>query len=81
MSIMCSGDIRYQKFNDKFGINFEEHFAGAIQSLQEPSEDGLVTFKEGGFKVTEEGRLLLRNIAMPFDEYLQAGPGRHAKTI
>ena len=81
MTIMCSGNVVYKKFNDKFGINFEDHFAGAIAQLAEPAKDGLVAFNDDGFQVTDNGRLLLRNIAMPFDEYLQSGPGRHAKTI
>ena len=81
IAIMCSGDVRYQHFNDKFGINFEEHFASGIAALEEPARDGLVEFNDTGFLVTAAGRLLLRNIAMPFDEYLQAGPKRHAKTI
>jgi oxygen-independent coproporphyrinogen-3 oxidase len=81
MNIMCSGDVRYQHFNDTFGIDFESHFADGIAALEEPARDGLVQFNDGGFKVTSAGRLLLRNIAMPFDEYLQAGPRRHAKTI
>lgn len=81
MTIMCSGNVVYQTFNDKFGIDFEKHFANGVAALAEPAKDGLVEFNDKGFQVTDEGRLLLRNIAMPFDEYLQAGPGRHAKTI
>jgi oxygen-independent coproporphyrinogen-3 oxidase len=81
MNIMCSGKVRYPEFNDTYGIDFEKHFAGALGKLEEPAKDGLVVFREDGFDVTKDGRLLLRNIAMPFDEYLQAGPRRHAKTI
>ena len=81
MNIMCSGDVVYQKYNDEYGIDFEKHFADAIAALEEPARDGLVDFNETGFLVTKNGRLLLRNIAMPFDAYLQTGPRRHAKTI
>ena len=81
MTIMCSGNVVYQEFNDKYGINFANHFSDGIAALDEPAKDGLVEFNNNGFKVTDEGRLLLRNIAMPFDGYLQSGPGRHAKTI
>jgi len=81
MTIMCSGNVVYGQFNNKFGIDFEKHFAGGIAALEEPAKDGLVEFNDKGFTVTSEGRLLLRNIAMPFDEYLQTGPRRHAKTI
>lgn len=81
MKIMCSGNVVYQEFNDKYGIDFERHFAGALEELKEPAADGLVEVRADGFQVTPAGRLLLRNIAMPFDAYLQAGPRRHAKTI
>ncbi len=81
MTIMCSGNVVYKDFSDKFGIRFEEHFASALEQLAEPAKDGLVEFNDHGFQVTDNGRLLLRNIAMPFDEYLQTGPRRHAKTI
>ncbi len=81
MTIMCSGNVSYEAFGERYGIDFAHHFADAIASLDEPAADGLVDFYDGGFQVTSRGRLLLRNIAMPFDAYLQAGPGRHAKTI
>ena len=81
MSIMCSGNISYAHFNETYGIDFERHFIDAIKQLEEPARDGLIDWTEGGFRVTTKGRLLLRNIAMPFDQYLQAGPKRHAKTI
>ncbi len=81
MRIMCSGRIVYEDFNVSHGIDFKEHFRDALAALQEPAADGLVEFRDDGFAVTARGRLLLRNLAMPFDAYLQAGPGRHAKTI
>ena len=81
MTIMCSGTVSYQDFNQRYVIDFREHFAEALDQMEEPARDGLVAFSTDGFQVTEKGRLLLRNIAMPFDAYLQAGPRRHAKTI
>lgn len=81
MSIMCSGNIVYGYFNEKYGIDFARHFSAALAELEEPARDGLIDWTGEGFRVTARGRLLLRNIAMPFDQYLQAGPKRHAKTI
>jgi len=81
MSIMCSGNIRYSCFNDKYAIDFRKHFEAALSALSEPAKDGLIEWTDDGFRVTAKGRLLLRNIAMPFDQYLQGGPKRHAKTI
>lgn len=81
MNIMCSGTIRYPYYHDKYGIDFAGHFADALEALAEPEKDGLVAFAGDGFRVTERGRLLLRNIAMPFDAYLSNAERRHAKTI
>ncbi len=81
MNIMCSGNVVYSRYEKEYGINFREMFAEAIGQLEEPARDGLVEFNDQGFRVTTDGRLLLRNIAMPFDAYLEAGPRRHAKTI
>lgn len=81
MNIMCSGNIRYRHYSATHGIDFEEHFSDALDKLSEPAGDGLVVFDPEGFQVTEKGRLLLRNIAMPFDAYLQEDARRHAKTI
>lgn len=81
MTIMCSGDVRYDPFNERFGIDFSTRFADALRQLAEPARDGLVEFHDAGFRVTRMGRHLLRNIAMPFDAYLEAAANRHARTI
>ena len=81
MAIMCSGRIRFADFNRRYAIDFKTHFHEALLALEEPAADGLVDLTEDGFEVTERGRLLLRNLAMPFDAYLESSPRRHAKTI
>ncbi len=81
MTIMCSGQVRYSHFNEKYGIDFASRFKDALTRLEEPARDGLVRFREDGFDVTRQGRYLLRNLAMPFDAYLREGARRHAKTI
>ena len=47
--------------------------------------DGLVTFDNGTISVTENGRLLVRNVAMAFDAYLGnsrgAGKPMYSKTV
>ena len=56
MTIMCSGNVVYQEFNDKYGINFANHFSDGIAALDEPAKDGLVEFNNNGFKVTDVDR-------------------------
>jgi oxygen-independent coproporphyrinogen-3 oxidase len=82
-SIMCQGMLRYADFETRFGIDFENHFAPEIAALENPEQDGLLVFNDGGFSVTPTGKLLMRNIAMVFDEYMgaQASNKRFSRVI
>ena len=71
-SIMCHGRVEFDDFDSRFNIDFCEHFAPEIHQLGTLEKDGLLELGEEGFSVTSEGRLLLRAVAMVFDEYLQA---------
>ena len=70
-SIMCHGEVRFEHFESNFEIDFNDHFALELGSLEQLEKDGLLTMEEDGFRATPQGRLLLRSIAMSFDEYLQ----------
>jgi len=71
-SIMCHGIVNFEDFDRRFRIDFSEHFARELHQLEILADDGLLELDEAGFTVTPEGRLLLRAVAMIFDEYLQA---------
>lgn len=71
-SIMCHGHVDFADFDSRFMIDFNEHFGPEIHQLENLADDGLLEIDEDGFDVTPEGRLLLRAVAMIFDEYLQA---------
>ena len=71
-SIMCHGEIDFDTFEDMFAIDFHEHFAPELDSLEQMEADGLLNMSGDSFGVTAAGRLLVRNIAMVFDEYLKA---------
>ena len=71
MRLMCDFALEYAQFESEFGINFKEHFADGLSDLKEMSEDNLVELREDGLTVLPAGRLLIRNVAMTFDEYLQ----------
>jgi oxygen-independent coproporphyrinogen-3 oxidase len=70
-SIMCHGVVRFEAFESMFAIDFNEHFALELKNLEQMEKDGLLQMGVDEFTVTPEGRLLLRNIAMVFDEYMQ----------
>jgi oxygen-independent coproporphyrinogen-3 oxidase len=75
-SIMCHGEVRFQDFESIYAIDFQDHFALELRNLQQLERDGLVEMTEDQFTATPEGRLLLRAIAMIFDEYLQSPESR-----
>jgi oxygen-independent coproporphyrinogen-3 oxidase len=70
-SIMCHGVVRFHELEADFAFDFHDHFAYELGNLVQLEEDGLIEMGDDEFSVTPEGRLLLRAIAMIFDEYLQ----------
>jgi oxygen-independent coproporphyrinogen-3 oxidase len=71
--LMCHADIDIEQVAYRHDIDFQEYFAEALQRLAPLVEDGLVTVDERRIAATPRGRLLLRIIAMCFDNHLDAG--------
>jgi len=71
MRLMCDFALNYPSFETEFNIDFKQHFADGLADLQEMSDDQLIELRDDGLTVLPAGRLLIRNIAMVFDEYLQ----------
>lgn len=71
-SIMCHGEVQFDRFESNFEIDFHDHFALELNQLEQLKADGLIVMGSDEFRATPEGRLLLRAVAMVFDEYLQA---------
>jgi oxygen-independent coproporphyrinogen-3 oxidase len=69
--IMCDLELDKAKFGRQWGIDFDVFFADALDDLKDLAADGLITLEPGIIRVTETGRIFLRNIAMPFDAYLR----------
>lgn len=70
MKIMCDMEVTKRGIEDKFGITFDEYFGDAIQKLSPFVNDGLVSLLPEKILVRGMGRLVIRNIAMCFDAYL-----------
>ncbi|MHB8912662.1 MAG: oxygen-independent coproporphyrinogen III oxidase [Lysobacter sp.] len=69
-SLMCQGEIPIAALERRYAIDFEAYFADSLERLQPLAADGLVRIAPERITVTSQGRLLLRNIAMCFDRYL-----------
>jgi oxygen-independent coproporphyrinogen-3 oxidase len=71
MRLMCDLELDFPAVEQKFGIAFAEEFASSIEQLKPLAADGLLELRESGIRIVGPGRLLLRNIAMCFDAYLE----------
>ena len=69
MRLMCDLGLDYAAMSKLLGLDFKEHFAAEIESLDDMEADGLLVKTPQGLIVTDLGRLLIRNIAMRFDAY------------
>lgn len=82
MRLMCDLGLDYAAMSAKLGVDFRAYFARELESLGDLEADGLLQRQAGGLVVTELGHLLVRNIAMRFDAYLESEKERrYSKTI
>jgi len=81
MRLMCDLELNFARLGQALGIDFPSHFAKEIAAFAEPATDGLVELDANGIRVTESGRLLIRNLAMHFDAYVASAENRYSRTI
>jgi oxygen-independent coproporphyrinogen-3 oxidase len=84
MELMSNFSLDIKRCEEQFKVNFSEYFADAIEALQEFNEAELLTINEDKIEVNQTGSMLIRNIAMVFDAYLNNIPEdkrRFSKTI
>ena len=81
---MSNFSLNITRVENEFKINFKEYFADAIEALKEFEEAELLTMSDEKIEVNQTGSMLIRNICMPFDAYLNKIPEekrRFSKTI
>lgn len=70
-SLMCQNRVSITEINDQYNINFFDYFTDELAALFPMIEDKLLTFTIDEIVITQAGQLLLRNIAMVFDAYIE----------
>lgn len=82
-AVMCDLELDRAAFAREWGIDFELYFTDTLIALQPLQQDGLVVISSAAIRVTELGRIFLRNIAMCFDAYLAQATEqpRYSKTV
>lgn len=68
--LLCHDRLDFSDMNFRFGIDPISYFADELGVLADMQKDGLVAIDAKGVRVLPRGRLLGRNVAMVFDEYL-----------
>ncbi len=84
MELMANFSLDMKSVEKKFDINFQEYFGDALEALKEFEEAELLTVTDDKISVSQTGTMLIRNISMPFDAYLNKIPEdkrRFSKTI
>lgn len=81
--IMCDFELDFGEVEKLYPVEFEKYFAVSIEGLKEFMDDGLVELKDRKIVVTEMGRLLIRNIAMNFDRYIEqkTDKAKYSRTV
>lgn len=81
-SLMCNLEIDFQKFSQKYNVDFTSLFVDEISLLASEFEgDGLIQLSHNKLSVNKVGRLFIRNIAMVFDQYIKKDKSFYSKTI
>lgn len=71
MQLMCHLEIDKRDIEDKFGIDFEEYFASDIPKLDVFIAENLLENNPDKIQIIGSGKLIIRNVAMCFDAYLE----------
>lgn len=74
--LICDFALDFAVVEARHGIEFERHFAAELHRLQPMASDGLVSISPTSIVVEPRGRMLIRNICMIFDAYLNESAPR-----
>lgn len=73
--LMCNLDIRIPPDVEELDNELAESLNAAMDSLRGYVDEGLLIEYDSGYTVTPLGQLFVRNLAMPFDRYLEQQHG------
>ncbi|MBL3520038.1 oxygen-independent coproporphyrinogen III oxidase [Arcobacter lanthieri] len=84
MELMSNFSLNIERVEKEFKINFKDYFNDALLLLKEFEDAELIKINDEKIEVFPTGTMLIRNICMPFDAYLNKIPEdkrRFSKTI
>jgi oxygen-independent coproporphyrinogen-3 oxidase len=79
--LICHFELDFSTIEQEFDIKFDDYFADELAALMPFVMDKLVYISEGLITVNPAGRLLIRNICMVFDRYMQEKTGNNFSKV
>jgi len=80
--LICHFELDGDQIGERFGIDFGDYFTDELENLEAFIDDGLLTLEGNRIRVLPVGRLMIRNICMTFDRYLDTtGERRFSRTL
>ena len=72
LDLMCHFGLDFADYEIEGEPPFTERFKDALAEVAKLVDDGICAIDDTGIRVSEKGRIFLRNLCMPFDAYLAA---------
>ncbi len=79
--LICHFSLDITAIEAKFNISFSDYFADVYPHLDQFVADGLVSYDATKIEVLPVGHLLIRNICMAFDYYIQHKTDQHFSKV
>ena len=79
--LMCKFEVDTPAFERRTGLSFRDYFDDQWTRLTQFEDEGLLELQTNRIKVTDQGRFLIRNICMTFDDYLSRDTQKFSKAI
>jgi oxygen-independent coproporphyrinogen-3 oxidase len=73
--LICFCRLDIKSLEQRWSIDFNNYFDPELKQLQRMQADNLLSISDGEIRVLEKGRLLVRNICMVFDRYIDSDIG------
>lgn len=79
--LICHFELDIKAIEQKYQIVFKEYFSNALKGMETMAQDGLLKYDDERIEVQPVGRILIRNICMAFDRYIENSGKRFSKVI
>ncbi len=79
--LICHFELDITAVEADLNINFADYFNAVYPQLDQFAQDGLLTYTDKKITVLPAGHLLIRNICMAFDFYMQQKTGKNFSKV